>query len=326
MRFILRRLGFYLIALLVSVTLNFMIPRLMSGDPVQLMFARFQGRMDPRAIESLYETFGFVQGPLHEQYFTYLSHLLQGDLGVSIANFPIPVTEVIAVGLGWTLRLVGLATVIAFSAGIFLGIRAAWRRGRFADSVILPITGLLSAFPYFWLAMLVLYFFALGLGWFPLGHAYSLDIHQDWSSPEYLSSVLHHMILPATTIVLTAIGGWMLGMRNNMISVLSEDYITMAQAKGLSDRRVMYTYAARNAILPSLTGFAMSLGFVLGGALLTEIVFSYPGVGYTLLTAVNTRDYPLMQGVFLMITVAVLVANLLADTMYVLLDPRVRAA
>lgn len=324
MRFLTRRFFFYLVALFVAITINFLIPRLMSGDPVQIMFSRFQGRVNPEAMESLYRTFGFVSGPIHEQYILYMSNLLQGNLGTSVAYFPVPVASVLGTGLAWTLRLVGLATILSFGIGALLGIFAAWRRGRFVDSYILPIASVLSSFPYFWLAMLVLYAFALGLGWFPLGHAASDDIRQNWGDPNYVMSVIHHMILPATTIVITSIGGWMLGMRNNMIGVLSEDYITLAQAKGLSDRRVMLTYAARNAILPSLTGFAMSLGFVLGGALLTEIVFSYPGMGYILLTAVNTRDYPLMQGVFLMITIAVLIANMIADVAYVLLDPRAR--
>lgn len=324
MRFLLRRFGFYLIAAWVSITINFFIPRLMVGDPVQLMFARFQGRLDPNAMQSLRETFGFVQGPPLEQYITYLSNLLQGNLGISIGWFPIPVADVLSIGLGWTIRLVGFAAILAFVVGILLGIVAAWRRGRFIDSYILPITNMLASFPYFWLAMLVLYFFALNLGWFPLSHGYNLKLEVDWTSTPFLASVIHHMILPATTIVLTSIGGWMLGMRNNMIGVLSEDYIVMAQAKGLSNRRVMFQYAARNALLPSITGFAMSLGFIVGGALLTEIVFSYPGMGFTLLTAVNSRDYPVMQGCFLFITLAVLAANLLADLVYVLLDPRVR--
>lgn len=324
MRFLTRRFIFYLVALFVAITINFLIPRMLAGDPVQIMFSRFQGRVNPEAMESLYRTFGFVSGPIHEQYILYMSNLLQGNLGTSVAYFPVPVSAVLGTGLAWTLRLVGLATILSFGIGALLGIFAAWRRGRFIDSYILPITSVLSSFPYFWLAMLVLYTFALGLGWFPLGHAASDDIRQNWGDPNYVMSVIHHMILPATTIVITSIGGWMLGMRNNMIGVLSEDYITLAQAKGLSDRRVMMTYAARNAILPSLTGFAMSLGFVLGGALLTEIVFAYPGMGYILLTAVNTRDYPLMQGVFLMITIAVLIANMIADVAYVLLDPRAR--
>lgn len=324
MRFLLRRLSFYLLAAFVAITINFFIPRLMTGDPVQVMFAQFQGRMDPRALDSLKETFGFVQGPLHEQYFTYLGNLLQGNMGISITAFPVPVTDVIGASLLWTVRLLGLATIMSFGIGILLGILAAWRRGRTVDNYVLPVASMLGAFPYFWVAMLALYVFGFVLGAFPIGHAYNIALRVDWGDPEFLSSVVRHALLPLITILLTSIGGWMLGMRNNMIGVLAEDYIVMAQAKGLSDRRVMFIYAARNAILPSLTGFAMSLGFVIGGALVVEIVFAYPGMGFTLLNAVRGRDYPLMQGVFLMITFAVLAANFIADIVYVVLDPRAR--
>jgi peptide/nickel transport system permease protein len=182
----------------------------------------------------------------------------------------------------------------------------------------------MGAFPYFFVALCALYFFGMNLGWFPIYHAFDQDLSVDWGSWQFIQSVLHHATLPALTIIITSVGGWMLGMRNNMIGVLSQDYIVMAQAKGLSERRVVLTYAARNAILPSLTGFAMSLGFILGGSLLVEVVFSYPGMGFLLLSAVNTRDYPLMQGIFLMITLAVLIANFLVDLFYVFLDPRAR--
>lgn len=324
MRFLTRRIGFYLVAGFLAITINFIIPRMMTGDPATLMFARFQGRLDPRALQSLKEAFGFVDGPIIEQYFTYLTNLFRGDLGISILAFPAPVTTVLSAGLGWTLRLAGTATIISFLIGTLLGIVAAWRRGKIADSYLLPTLSLLGAFPYFFIAMLSLYIFALGLGWFPLNYASNINIPQDWGSTEFLLSVIHHAILPATTIVITSMGGWMLGMRNNMIGVLSQDFIVMAQAKGLRDRRIMITYAARNAILPSLTGFAISLGFVLAGALLTEVVFNYPGLGVLLLNAVNARDYPLMQGIFLMIVMAVLIANLVVDILYVLLDPRAR--
>lgn len=324
MRFLTRRIGFYLVAAFIAITLNFLVPRLMSGDPITAMFARFQGRLEPATINALRETFGFVEGPILQQYITYLQSLFQGNLGTSVTYFPAPVTTAIGLGLGWTLRLAGIATIISFLAGTVLGIYAAWRRGRFADNVILPALSLFGAFPYFFVAMLSLYFLAFKFGWFPINSAYDRNIQPDWSNSAFVVSVLQHGILPALTIVLTAMGGWMLGMRNNMIGVLSQDFIVMAQAKGLRDRRVMLVYAARNAILPSLTGFAMSLGFVVGGALLTEIVFSYPGIGFVLLNAVNSRDYPLMQGIFLMITMTVLFANLLVDVIYVFLDPRAR--
>ncbi len=324
MRFLSRRIGFYLIAAFLAITLNFIIPRLMTGDPVQIMFARYQGRLDPRAMDSLKAAFGFVEGPILTQYIAYLSNLAHGNLGISVSQFPVAVTTVMGSSLGWTLRLAGIATIISFIIGTMLGIFAAWRRGGFADVGILPFLSLLGAFPYFFLAMLALYIFGFDFGWFPLSHAYDLNVSVDWGNPQFLASVVNHALLPALTIVLTAMGGWMLGMRNNMIGVISEDYIVLAQAKGLSDRRVMLAYAARNAILPSLTGFAMSLGLVLGGALLTEVVFSYPGIGYLLLNAVNARDYPLMQGIFLLVTLAVLLANFFVDVVYVVLDPRAR--
>jgi peptide/nickel transport system permease protein len=324
MSFLTRRIGFYLIAAFLAITLNFFIPRLMVGDPVTLMFARFQGRLDPRAMDSLKATFGFVSGPLPQQYLTYWQNLLQGNLGTSVSAFPVPVSQVLATGLGWTLRLFGTATIISFLIGTMLGIVAAWRRGKFTDSYVLPLLSLLGAFPYFFIAMLALFVFALQLQWFPLNHGSDINIPQDWNSAPFLLSVIQHAILPGATIVITSVGGWMLGMRNNMIGVLSQDFIVMAQAKGLRDRRVMLVYAARNAILPSLTGFAISLGFVLTGALLTEIVFNYPGMGFLLLNAVNSRDYPLLQGIFLMITLMVLLANFAVDVMYVLLDPRAR--
>lgn len=324
MRFLARRFVFYLIAGFFAIAINFFLPRLMPGDPVQLIFAQYQGRLDPRAMESLRETFGFVDGPIYEQFITYWQNLLQGELGPSVMNFPVPVTDVIVNSLAWTLRLAGLAAVMSFIIGTVLGIFAAWRRGGFIDSTLLPIASILGAFPYFWIALLALYVLGFELRIFPTSHAYDPALRINWSSSEFVLNVVHHALLPLSTILLTAFGGWMLGMRNNMISVLSQDYIVMAEAKGLSDRRVMYLYAARNAILPSLTGFAMSIGFVIGGSLLTEIVFSYPGMGYTLLQAINRRDYPVMQGVFLMITMTVLFANLFADIIYVLLDPRVR--
>ncbi|MGH2544694.1 MAG: ABC transporter permease, partial [Ardenticatenaceae bacterium] len=253
MRYLLRRLGFYLIAAWASVTLNFFIPRLMPGDPVQVLFAQLQGKMEPQAMAAVREAFGFVEGPLYLQYFTYLNNLLHGNMGISVAYFPVPVLTVLKTGFVWTIYLVGVATLISFVLGTLLGIVTAWRRGGWLDNVLPPVMMLFNAFPYFWLAMLALYTFAMELGWLPRGHAYDDSLRPGWDLA-FFGSVLRHTILPASTLVVTAMGGWLLGMRNNMISTLSEDYITLAQAKGLSDRRVMFTYAARNALLPSITG------------------------------------------------------------------------
>ncbi len=323
-RFLRRRFLFYLIAAFAAITLIFIIPRLMPGDPVQLLFARFQGKLDPRAFEAIKAQFGFVDGPLWEQYLLYLRSIVTLDFGPSIMGFPIPASQVIMKSLRWTLMLMGIASVMSYLIGTLLGIVAAWRRGNRIDTTFLPIASVLGAFPYFFIALLAVYVLGFQYDIFPTSHAFDTGIKQDWSSPEYLWSVVYHMLLPLITIVLTSLGGPLLGMRNNMIGILSQDYIVMAEAKGLTERRIMLLYAARNAILPSLTAFAMSFGFVVGGAILVEIVFSYPGMGYTLLLAVNARDYPVMQGIFLMITIVVLLANFLVDISYVLLDPRAR--
>jgi peptide/nickel transport system permease protein len=325
MYFLVRRIGFYLLAAWASLTLNFFLPRLMPGDPASAMFARFRGQAQPEQIEAMRKAFGLSDGTLLEQYGTYLTHALRGDFGLSISSFPVPVIQVIATGLQWTLLLGLVATILGFLLGSVLGVFGAWRRGGFTDSVLPPLLLFVGSFPYFWLASMALFF--LGFRWklFPLNHAFSDRLLPAWSW-EFIGSVAYHLVLPAGTILLVSIGGWMLGMRNTMIGVLAEDYITMAEAKGLSQRRIMFAYAARNALLPNITAFGMALGFVISGALVTETVFAYPGLGYQLLSAVRALDYPLMQGIFLMITFAVLVANLIVDVLYIRLDPRVRGS
>ncbi|HEY7125937.1 MAG TPA: ABC transporter permease [Ktedonobacterales bacterium] len=324
MRYLLRRSGFYLIALWAAITLNFLIPRLMPGDPVLLLVAKLQGRLDPRAIQALRLEFGLnTNESLFTQYLRYLGDLAHGNFGISINYYPTPVSEVVRTGLFWTLGLVGVATIISFVLGTALGAIAAWKRGSWFDTTFSPLLTFFQGIPYFWLALLLLFTLGFLLKWFPLFGGYSIDL-QPALTPEFVLSVAYHAVLPALTIVISSVAGWMLGMRNPMIATLSEDYVLMAQAKGLSERRVLITYAARNAILPNITGFAISLGFVISGALLTEIIFSYPGVGFILLSAVQAEDYPLMQAIFLIIAVAVLVANFLADVFYVALDPRVR--
>ncbi len=323
MRFALRRLGFYALAAWAALTLNFVLPRMLPGDPASAMVARFQGKLEPEALDAMRRAFGFTDASLVEQYLTYLRHLFSGDLGLSIAYFPAPVSDVIGTGLIWTLLIAGVSLVIAFVLGTLLGIVAAWRRGGLLDSALPPALAFLGAFPYFWLAMLLLYLFGYELGWFPMRHAHAAHLSPTLSV-EFIGDVAWHAILPVTSIVLASLGGWMLSMRNVMVAELGEDYIQLARAKGLDSRRVMLRYAARNALLPNVTGFGMALGFVLGGSLLTEIVFSYPGQGYLLIQAVRNQDYALMQGIFLMITLAVLVANFLVDLLVLWLDPRTR--
>ena len=324
MRYVSRRLALYAVAAWAAVTLGFVLPRLMPGDPATMLLARLRGKLSPAALASMRDALGFADGSLAHQYATYWRHLLRGDLGLSVAYFPVPVGEVIGTGLLWTVALAGGAVVLSFLAGTLLGAVAAWRRGGWVDSILPPVLALLGAVPYFWLAMVALFAFGYGLRWFPLGHAYSLDREPAWSA-SFLVDVLRHAALPALTLVVATLGGWMLGMRNTMVALLDADFIKLAWAKGLPPRQIMLRYAARNALLPSITGFGMALGFVLSGSLLTEIVFSYPGLGYLLVEAVRNQDYALMQGLFLLITLAVLAANFLVDVTYVWLDPRTRA-
>ncbi len=308
------------------MTVNFFLPRLMPGDPAIAMLARFHGRLSGQALHAMEVAFGADTGQsLAGQYFSYLGNSFRGDFGRSLTFFPETVSQVVVQALPWTLGLVGVTTVIAFVLGTLIGMVAAWNRGGWFDSVLPPVFILISAFPYFWIAMVCILVFSITLNWLPLGFGYTggTDVTFSWS---FISDVLVHAVLPGVTIVVTSIGGWILTMRNNMIMTLAEDYVRMARAKGLSPLRIMLDYAGRNAILPNLSGFGMSLGFVVSGAILVEYVFSYPGVGYMMLQAVLNEDYPLMQALFLFITVAVLVAILLVDVVTVLLDPRTRGS
>jgi peptide/nickel transport system permease protein len=324
-RFLGKKLLFYAAALFAALSMNFLIPRLAPGNPVDAILARQQSMapVSPEARHSLELLLGVGDAPLWRQYLDYLGQIFSGDLGRSVTFFPLPVKDILGDALPWTLGLVGVATVFSFVIGISLGALAGWFRGGFVDSLVAGST-LLSSIPYFWLALSAIYVFATQLPWFPLGFGYDVDFEEGWNGA-FIGNVLYHAILPALTIVISSLAGWMLGMRNMMVSTLSEDYVVTAQAKGLDVRRVMVAYAARNAVLPSVSGAAVSLGFVVGGAIVTEAVFSYPGIGFTLLQAVHNSDYPLMQGIFLVITLSVLAANLLVDLLYAVIDPRVRA-
>jgi len=259
---------------------------------------------------------------LWTQYIGYWADLFHGNLGLSFRNYPTPVVQVIADALPWTIALVGMATVIAFALGTLIGMLTGWRRGGVSEMVI-PVTTFFSAMPYFWIALVLIAFFSIHLGWLPFAFGYDPSLRPGFTWA-FIGSAAQHALLPALTIVISSIAGWILSMRNMMVTVSSEDFVTVAQAKGLPEGQVMFRYAARNAILPQISGFALSLGFVVSGALVMEQVFSYPGIGFRLLQAVGSKDYPLMQGIFLVITLAVILANILADVVYAILDPRTR--
>ena len=323
MSYLVKRVAFYLFTAWAAVTINFFVPRLMPGDPVQALINRAQGQIDTEAITALSALFGLDEDKtVLQQYAEYWGQLLQGDLGLSFTFFPTPVASVLGDSLPWTLALVGITTVISFLLGTLLGVLAGWRRGSWVD-LVLPVTTFLSSIPYFWLGLIAITLFAGVDGPFPSSGGFDPGVTPGWD-PEFIGSAVEHSLLPALTILISSMSGWVLSMRNMMVTVSSEDYITVAHAKGLSERRVMLSYAARNALLPNVSGFALSLGLIVGGTLLVEIVFSYPGVGFQLFQAVGAKDYPLLQGIFLVITLSVLVANLVADLAYLLLDPRTR--
>ncbi len=326
MRYAARKVVLFVITLWAAITLNFILPRLMPGSPVDAALGKLASAGVPitnaerKAIEI---QLGVPHASMPSQYADYLKNIAQLKFGTSYSFPSQTVAQTIGQALPWTLVLVGATTIFAFIVGTLLGVYAGWRRGRMSDSTVTIGATFFGAFPPFWLGLLLLYLFAFRLGWFPIKGGYSPGTSPSLSLP-FLSDALRYSVLPAVTLAITTLSGWVFGMRNNMINTLGEDFITFAEANGLRSRTVALLYAARNALLPNVTAFGLSLGAVVGGAVLVEGVFSYPGVGGLLFTAVINHDFPLMQALFLVITVSMLVAIFIVDLLYVRLDPRVR--
>ena len=323
MSFVLRRLGFYLAAFFIAATINFILPRMMPGNPIDVLFAQQNSTLPPEARAALIETFGFAAGPLHEQYFAYLRSVFTGDLGYSIRFYPQTVNQVLSYALPWTLFLAGTATLLAFAVGSILGVFAAWRRGGMFDTIVTPLSLAIQAIPPVVIALVALFGFGVALRWLPTGYAFNPSLDPAWTL-QYFGSVFYHGLMPVLTLMIVFVGGYLVTMRNNMIGQLGEDHVVMGTAKGLSENRVRFNYAARNAMLPSVTSLGLTIGAILGGSLVTEVVFNYPGLGQTLFIGIVSRDYPLIQGQLLIMTLATLTANLVVDLVYVLLDPRLR--
>lgn len=322
-RFLARRLFFYVVAAWAALTLNFFIPRAMPGSEVQDVMSKFPN-LQPSAYKALEAMLGVGHaGSIWHQYGTYLVDVFHFNFGTDVMEYPAKVSTLLAESVPWTLILVGTATVIAFLIGTGLGIMAGWNPGGWFDR-FLPGLMFFQAIPYFFLALILIYLFGIEIPLFPQSQGYAEGLVPGWSL-SFIGSAVYHSLLPAFTIVLTSMAGWLLQMRNVMITTAGEDYVLAAQAKGLSKQRVILTYAARNAILPQLQGFGLALGFVVSGAIVMEIVFSYPGIGLLLFNAVTSHDFPLMQAVFLLITFAVLLANLIVDLVIVVVDPRAQA-
>jgi peptide/nickel transport system permease protein len=325
MKYFARKFGFFVATLWAVVTLNFLIPRLQPGDPAEIMVKRLAGKdaaLDPAQVKAMRAMLGAPDGSLWNQYVTYLGDLVHGNFGLSYTYYPYSVTEVIAQAFWWTVLLVTFTQVVSFVGGVVLGAYAAWRRNTRFDSVVTLGSTFLGTLQPFWIGLLLLFIFGYSLGWFPTSGGYE-EATPGWNLP-FIQEAVSHSFLPAVALLIVTPIGWNLGMRNTMIMNLGEDYIRLAKAKGLPDRVVALKYAARNALLPSVTGFALALGGVLGGAILVETVFDYPGLGRLMGEAVANKDYPLLQTLMLLTTTGVLVANLAADLLYGVLDPRAR--
>ena len=320
-RYLARKITIYLLTFFVAVTIDWAIPRLMPGNPIDGLISRIQ--TDPAASEELhgYFTKSFeLDQPLWKQYVNFWWGLLHGDLGPSIAYVGSRVDELIWAALPYTLALLVPAIVLSYIAGNRVGALAA--RRKVLDNTALPAAYLLTATPYMFLALMLAYFFAFRWQVFPVSGAYDFSLQPEWSV-EFVRSFIVHWFLPFLTLFLVSFGGWAIGMRNLIIYELEADYANYLQALGAPNRLVR-KYAYRNAVLPQMSGLALALGAVVGGALVTEIVFGYPGVGTLIITAIQNRDYFLLQGIFLFIILGVLIANFVVDIAYVIVDPRTR--
>jgi peptide/nickel transport system permease protein len=324
---ILRRLAVYVLAAWVAITVSFLLPRVVPGNPVAGAVARASqsGNCNEQCVIAIEEQLGFnVHSSMWDQYLQYLGNLAQGNLGHSWSENA-PVGSLILSYLPWTLGLLVVATTLSFVGGTALGILIAWRRGSWVEFV-LPVATFFQALPYFFLALvLVLIFGQTGtmLKWFPSLFGYDIYAVEPGFNGPYIASVAAHAILPAATVILASIAGFILAMRNQVITTMDEDFVLVAQAKGLPTLRVVW-YAARNALLPVVSNFTIAISLVVAGQILVEIVFNYPGIGFHLYDALGKLDYSLVQGIFVVITLVVLAANLLADVVYVLIDPRAR--
>lgn len=309
----------YSLVIFLMLTLNFLLPRLMPGDPLIFLAGEEVAFLTTEEREAILEKHG-LNGSLSQQYVTYVKSIFSGDFGYSFQKKQ-PIVDLIKERIPWTLLLAGLSLVISTILGVMIGAISAWRRGTKTDVNILSFMMFLSAMPSFWVGMILVSVFAAKLGWFPVfGGETAWANYTGW---ERIKDVSQHLALPLLTLVLISVTNTFMIMRYSMLNVLGEDYIMMAKAKGVKERVIKYKHAMRNALLPVATVFMLSLGFLLGGATVIETVFAYPGLGRLMFESVISRDYPLIQATFLIITFAVVIANFLADILYPLLDPKV---
>lgn len=326
-KYFLNKAAWFLITFVCAFILNFILPRLMPGDPVAVITQRaVQGMQSQSGIQAVYEYYAEVFGtnlPLHEQFILYIKNIARGDFGISISQHPRPVVDILRSAIWWTIGLQFPAIIVGWLIGNTLGALAAYLRKGF-DKVLMPVSIFVSNFPAFGMAVILLVIFGAGLKWFPTSGGYGFDLIPAFSW-RFIWSVIVHYQLPFWSIVLIAIGGQAIGMRSMSIYELNADYVKYSRFMGIKDRKII-GYVFRNAMLPQVTGLALSIGTMVGGALVAEIIFSYPGLGYTMLNAVYGQDYPLISAVTLIVTIMVLIATFLIEILYGFIDPRIKAA
>ncbi len=320
LKYVCKRFVSALFTLWVALTFNFLLPRMMGGDPAEYLASQ-SALGSAEYAQQVREQFGLDKS-IFEQYVRYLGGLLQGDLGVSYTNFPIPVSQIITQAIPWTLLVVLISTLLSFLIAWIIGTLAALKKGSWFDNLAVGTSFYIQSIPYFWVGMLLVMGLGYHLGWFPMGHAMTpgAELGNFWAKA---GNIAYHAFLPVMSLVIVSLAGRMIMMRSNILQVFSEDYIVLAQAKGLRRSKILTKYALRNALLPSFTGLMLSLGQAVGGAIATEIIFSYPGIGLTIMNAILSHDYPLVQGCFAIIALSVVAINFLADLIYPLIDPRV---
>ncbi len=325
-----KRLGMFLAVIFVATSLNFFLPRFTGQDPIanRLRMLESEGvgtrQEDFRALRETYNDKFGLDKPVLVQYFNYLSDIARLDLGYSITQYPARVSTMVAQTLPWSIGLLLTSTLLTFAIGIVGGALLAWPYGpRTAFEIIFPPFFLLAAVPYYLLGLVLIWIFANELAWLPLGGNFAPTSLPDWTDIGFLLEVMKHALLPALSIILASVGFWALGMRSMMITMQGEDYMLQAEAKGLTRIRMFFRYAVRNAVLPQMTGLALTLPHVVSGAILVERVFSYPGIGLALYDAISGFDYFLVQGIVFMLVLAIAFAMLIIDVIYPLIDPRI---
>lgn len=327
LKYFLNKLGWFAITFVFAFLLNFMLPRLMPGDPVAAIVSRLaQGMSNTSGVQAIYEQYTELFGtnkPMLEQFLIYIKNVARGDFGFSFSQYPRKVSDVLGSSIWWTIALQFPAIIVGWIIGNSLGALAAYLKGGF-DKVLMPISIFISNFPAFGMAVIFMVIFGVNLKWFPTSGGYGFDMIPN-SSWAFIKSVITHYQLPFWSIVIIAIGGQAIGMRSMSIYELNADYVKYARFMGIRDSKIV-GYVFRNAMLPQVTGLALSIGTMVGGALIAEIVFSYPGLGTTLLRAVQGQDYPLISAATLIITVMALFANFIIEILYGLIDPRIKAA